>query len=323
MPPTTYCSDWSSSISWLMHRKDSSETVDDNSKLPLVISTRLGPQVFEMGDLVKNMDRFRRNKQIPVWYKSGAQVIPPEELQTGFFDGRLVWRGLSSPLYKSKFGVFCVTISPKTYAAAQFLRLAHRTPDPSRHSHIQEYRAGVSLDAISPPITLKLNQLEKLWLTDELYFGSMYDTKPFRRDEPFRRYFQANVDVLYSFRSMVFFPDARLVSCKVSRKEKELLYTVPMYDKTTVMNAFYRTQVGYTPDFMSLERNSRLPVWVEGQRMFGKRAIPARPADVHCATAHKKGEGVIDGDAVGEDMGLGSDFERWTRNLWPISEEIM
>lgn len=122
---------------------------------------------------------------------------------------------------------------------------------------------------------------------------------------------------------MVFFPDARLASCKVLRKERELLYTVPTYDKTMVMNAFYRTQVGYTPDLMSLERNSRLPVWVEGKRMFGKRAIPARPADVHCATAHRNGEGVINGDAIGEDMGLRSDFERWSRNLWPIPEEIM
>jgi len=260
MPSSTSCSDWSSPISWFTHRRYSSESVDKGSKLPLVISTRLRPLVFEIGYLVKAMDKLRRNEQIPVWYKYGAQVIPAEELQTGFFDARLVWRGLYGPLYQSKFGVFCVTVSPKTYTAAQFLRLAHRIPDPSRHDHIQEYRAGVSLDAISPPITLKLNQLEKLWLTDELYVGSMYETKPFRCDERFGRYFQANIDVLYSFRSMVFFPDCRVVSYRVQRKETELLYTLPTYDKPTVLEAFYQTQKTYAPDLMSLERDSRPPV---------------------------------------------------------------
>src|SRR5271170_5363282 len=254
MPSSTYCSDWSSSLSWFTHRKDSSQAVDDDTKLPLVISTRLGHQFFDISAGPKSMERFRSPKEIPVLWKYGAQVIPPQELQTGFFDGRLVWRGLYGPLYESKSGVFCVTISPKTYGAAHLLRLAHKTPTTSQNSHSKDYLAGVSLDATSPPITVRLNQREKLWLTDELYFGSMYDTKPFRRHEHFRRYFQANVDVLYSFRSMVFFPDARLVSCKVTRKDTELLYTVPTYDEAKVIEAFYQTQAGLIPDRMSFER---------------------------------------------------------------------
>ena len=171
---------------------------------------------------------------------------------------------------------------------------------------------------------MRLNQREKLWLTDELYFGSMYDTKPFRRHEHFRRYFQANVDVLYSFRSMVFFPDARLVSCKVPLKDTELLYTVPTYDKEKVIAAFYQTQVCITPDRMSFERISCPSVWAEGKRLLENRAIPARPTAAHCAEAHRKADGKTSVDALGEEMGLGNDFERWSHDhLGPISEEIM
>jgi hypothetical protein len=324
MPSSTYCSDWSSSLSWFTHRKDSSQALYDDTKLPLVISTRLGHQFFELSDAPKSMERFRSPKEIPVLWKYGAQVIPPQELQTGFFDGRLVWRGLYGPLYESKSGVFCVTISPKTYGAAHLFRLAHKTPTSSQNDHSKEYLAGVSLDATSPPITVRLNQREKPWLTDELYFGSMYDTKPFRRHENFRRYFQANVDVLYSFRSMVFFLDAHLVSCKVPRKDTELLYTVPTYDKEQVIAAFYQTQVCVTPDRMSFERISRPSVWAEGKRLLENRVIPASPAAAHCAEAHRKAEGKINGETLGEEMGLGNDFQRWSHDhLSPISEEIM
>jgi hypothetical protein len=325
MPSSTHCSDRSSSLSWFTHRRDSSQPLFEGTKVPLVISTRLGHQIFEIGDPTKRADKFKSSKEIPVLRKYGAQVIPDKELQTGFFDSRLVWRGLYDPLYKSKSGIFCVTISPKTYAAAMFLRLAHRTPAPSGHDHIKGYRAGASLDAISPPITMRLNQLEKLWLTDELYFGSMYDTKPFRRHEYFRRYFQANVDVLYSFRSMVFFPNARLVSCKAPRKDTELLYTVPTYDKAAVIEAFYRTQVCFIPNRMSFGRISRPSVWVEGKRLLENLTPPARPAAAHCTEAHRRqGEGIIDEDALGEELGLGNNFEKWSRHhLRPIAQEIM
>src|SRR5271169_2274562 len=107
MPSSTSCSDWSSSLSWFAHRRDSSQAMCEGTNPPLVISTRLGHQIFDIGDPSKSTEKFQSSTEIPVLRKYGAQTIPAKELQTGFFDGRLVWRGLYGPLYEEKDGVFC------------------------------------------------------------------------------------------------------------------------------------------------------------------------------------------------------------------------
>jgi hypothetical protein len=157
-----------------------------------------------------------------VWAFNGGERIPPEDIQTGYFDTRLVWLGENNKVS----GVFCATATPESYGAAMYLRIAECGPDMPLQGIRQCGLGGPDktpsdrfFQFSQPPLALgnfSINAPELLKEhTDALLFGSVFNnnTGIFREHSECEAYIRADtISSLITLHSLKFFPNARIIS---------------------------------------------------------------------------------------------------------------